>query len=153
MGKLTYDNKVTLVSQPDVANENKVTASDMNQIKTIVNGNDDNFSHISTYSTSETATDMTWIDGKTIYRKVYTGTTTVGGQYTTVDSSFSGNIIKFEGTVINKSNNTTYPLVGENGSNGDFIFPYFQNTKIQLLNYNSKKTFDYILIIEYTKSS
>jgi hypothetical protein len=76
MGKITYDNKVTLVNQPDVANENKVTASDMNEIKTIVNGNDDNFSHISTYSTSETATDMTWIDGKPIYRRVVKVNTT-----------------------------------------------------------------------------
>lgn len=39
MSQITFANKVTLVNQPDVANENKVTASDMNEIKSVVNAN------------------------------------------------------------------------------------------------------------------
>ena len=46
MSQITYDNKVTLVSQPDVANENKVTASDMNEIKTAHNDTDTKLSNI-----------------------------------------------------------------------------------------------------------
>lgn len=37
LSKITYDTKVALNPQPDIANENKVTDSDMNEIKTIVN--------------------------------------------------------------------------------------------------------------------
>lgn len=39
MSQITFANKVTLVNQPDVADENKVTASDMNEIKSVVNAN------------------------------------------------------------------------------------------------------------------
>ena len=46
MSQITYDNKVTLVSQPDVANENKVTASDMNEIKTAHNDTDTKLGNI-----------------------------------------------------------------------------------------------------------
>ena len=106
------------------------------------------------YSTTETQTNMIWIDGKPIYRIVYTGRTTSGGAYTTVTTTFSGNIIYFGGIVINVDNNTIYSIVGEHGSNGDFIFPYFQNgNTIQLCNNNTNKTFDYYLVVEYTKSS
>lgn len=37
LSKLTYATKVALNPQPDIANENKVTDSDMNEIKTVVN--------------------------------------------------------------------------------------------------------------------
>jgi hypothetical protein len=37
MAKITYTNKVTLNPQPSIANENKVTDSDMNEIKSSVN--------------------------------------------------------------------------------------------------------------------
>lgn len=46
MSQITYDNKVTLVSQPDVANENKVTASDMNMIKNAHNDTDNNLNNL-----------------------------------------------------------------------------------------------------------
>lgn len=42
MSKITYDNKVDLNVDNTIANINKVTASDMNEIKTAVNNNDDN---------------------------------------------------------------------------------------------------------------
>ena len=37
LSKLTYATKVALNPQPDIADENKVTDSDMNEIKTVVN--------------------------------------------------------------------------------------------------------------------
>ena len=40
MAKITYTDKVNLVSQP-VPNENKVTAENLNEIKTSVNQNVD----------------------------------------------------------------------------------------------------------------
>lgn len=73
MAKITYDDKVTLNPQPSVANTNKTTASDMNEIKQVVNTNDDTVQEIingEIYSTTEVKTNKVWIDGKPIYRKV-----------------------------------------------------------------------------------
>lgn len=39
MGKINYTNKTTLNPQPSIADENKVTSVDMNEIKSVVNGN------------------------------------------------------------------------------------------------------------------
>lgn len=43
MAKITYTNKETLNSQPSIADKNKVKADDMNEIKSVVNENDDNY--------------------------------------------------------------------------------------------------------------
>ena len=39
MAKITYANKVALNPQPSIADENKVTDADMNEIKSVVNSN------------------------------------------------------------------------------------------------------------------
>ena len=39
MALITYKDKVSLVENPDIADENKVTAQDMNEIKKVVNEN------------------------------------------------------------------------------------------------------------------
>ena len=41
MSQITYANKTTLNPQPSIADENKVTAADMNEIKSAVNDNDE----------------------------------------------------------------------------------------------------------------
>lgn len=46
MSKITWADKVTLDAQPDIAAINKVTAADMNAIKTAVNDIDDKLSTI-----------------------------------------------------------------------------------------------------------
>ena len=43
MAKITYNDKVALIVNPDIADENKVTDNDMNEIKQVVNENDDKF--------------------------------------------------------------------------------------------------------------
>ena len=48
MSKITYDNKVDLNVDNTIANINKVTASDMNEIKSAVNDNDDNIMALDT---------------------------------------------------------------------------------------------------------
>ena len=42
MSKITYTNKVDLYEDTSIADINKVKASDMNEIKTVVNNNDNN---------------------------------------------------------------------------------------------------------------
>lgn len=53
MAKITYVNKETINPQPSVANKNKVTSNDMNEIKSVVNENDDNIGELSKLSTTD----------------------------------------------------------------------------------------------------
>ena len=65
MAQITYDDKVYLNENASVPAINKVQASDMNEIKNVVNANDDKFNY-----TQEEQRIGTWIDGKPLYRKV-----------------------------------------------------------------------------------
>lgn len=51
--QITYDDKVDLQVATNIANINKVTASDMNEIKNVVNGNADEVGDISTLTTTD----------------------------------------------------------------------------------------------------
>ena len=89
MAKITYGNKVALNVNSDIADINKCSASDLNEIKDVVNTNDDNMGLLSNlnttnksnlveaineaklenYSTTEIVIGK-WIDNKPLYRKV-----------------------------------------------------------------------------------
>lgn len=78
LNKITYTDKVALSPQPSVAAINKVSDSDMNEIKSVVNDaidqvdtNTTNITNLSNYSSSEVATGEKWYNGKPIYRRVY----------------------------------------------------------------------------------
>lgn len=49
---ITFNNKTTLNSQPDIANENKVTASDINEIKSVYNTEIGDVSNLNTTATN-----------------------------------------------------------------------------------------------------
>lgn len=51
---ITYDNKVALNVNPDIANTNKVTDNDMNEIKSVVNNNANNIGDLSNLTTPTT---------------------------------------------------------------------------------------------------
>ena len=75
MSKITYTNKVALNENAEISDINKVTDNDMNEIKNVVNNNDDelitintNLTNATTYSTTETVVG-TWMN-KPLYRKV-----------------------------------------------------------------------------------
>ena len=51
MSKITYENKVALNINSDIADVNKVNASDLNEIKNAVNTNDDNMGLLSNLTT------------------------------------------------------------------------------------------------------
>lgn len=90
MSKITYANKTALNENTGVADANKVNANDMNEIKTVVNANDDTMNamivneqsnsttntyscdyinNCNTYSTSEFFTGQYWINNKPIFGK------------------------------------------------------------------------------------
>lgn len=104
MAKITYQDKVALNVNSDIADINKCNASDLNEIKDVVNSNDDNMGLLSNlnttnkssvvnainevnnkfnYSTEEQVIGK-WIDGKPVYRKVVTGTVPKSDYYPTV---------------------------------------------------------------------
>lgn len=110
MAQITYDDKVALNENPSVAEINKVTDDNMNEIKSVVNNNASetstnttNITNLQTYSTNETNTGQIWIDGKPIYRKVvdlgYLGTQTqisYGNKIDTI-TSFGGYLYQDNG--------------------------------------------------------
>lgn len=51
MSKITYENKVALNVNSDIADINKVNASDLNEIKNVVNENDDNMGLLNNLTT------------------------------------------------------------------------------------------------------
>ena len=53
MSKITYTDKVTLNENPNVADINKVKANDLNEIKNVVNANDDNVGDLADLKTTD----------------------------------------------------------------------------------------------------
>lgn len=53
MSKITYQNKVTLNENPNVADINKLKADDLNEIKNVVNANDDNVGNLANLKTTD----------------------------------------------------------------------------------------------------
>lgn len=92
MAKITYLDKVALNENKDIPDNNKVKANDMNEIKNVVNTNDANVGDLADLNTKDISNIVnainevndkfnysteeqrigTWIDGKPLYRKVYT---------------------------------------------------------------------------------
>lgn len=100
MQKITYTNKQDIVSLPDIANENKVTASDMNQIKTVINAN------ALEYDNDKKATDLGLLPIGTIL--------TIGA-----NSEAPNNFLKLNGQAISKTTySALYAIIGDTyGSN------------------------------------
>lgn len=90
--EITYVDKETLNEQPSIADKNKVTDDDMNEIKSVVNtnaGKVGDLANLSTttkasvvdainetitkeaYSTTEIKTNKVWSNGKPIYRRIF----------------------------------------------------------------------------------
>ena len=103
MAQITYADKTALNVNSSIADINKVNASDMNEIKSVVNTNDSNIGDLSSlatdtktsivsaineiknaeaYSTSEVKTNNVWIDNKPIYRKVIEKTVAASSSWT-----------------------------------------------------------------------
>lgn len=71
---ITFGDKTDL-NTTAVADANKVKASDLNEIKSVVNANAEELTNVGTYSTTEVNTGKKWINNKPIYRKVLSFTT------------------------------------------------------------------------------
>lgn len=177
MAKITWADKTALNPQPSIARENKCTNDDLNEIKQVVNTNDDNVGDITTltttdkssvvnaineieagnvYSTNETNTGKIWIDGKPIYRKVV--------QFTVASAEVAWKSAPHGIQNANASSMRiveAYITVNAFGIVNEFVpNQTFQlgiaDTNIRYVNHKSESNFDNktcTCIIEYTKTT
>lgn len=160
MSKITYTDKVTLNENPNVADVNKVKADDLNEIKNVVNANDDKFN----YTQGEQRIG-TWINGKPLYRKVIK-VTSIDRSSNNYDVAISisnlNEIVNIGGTIKITNTNTYKPITviytdnsNAIGSNYSFSVYAITNSYISL-SYGSwwKEIFDKAyIILEYTKTT
>lgn len=86
MAKITYEDKVALIENPDIPDINKVKSTDMNEIKSVVNENDDKFltNGLNISNEVDEDYDVNFIKGNNIYNQIvvdnekYTDTLNVG---------------------------------------------------------------------------
>lgn len=157
---IQYQNKVALNTNPEIADINKVTDNDMNEIKSVVNNNatetsnnTTNITNLNTYSASEVNTGKIWIDNKPIYRKVF--------NFTTASSSVTGwtNIVQISDSLDNVINVYGYTVFGSNKT----PIPRYESTDYYLIflatgNFLRYRCVGFTsancnLVIEYTKTT
>ena len=128
---ITYDNKVALNVNPDIADVNKVTDNDMNEIKSVVNNNANNIGDLSNLETQGTSNLVSsinsankvnifstteqligkWIDGSDLYRIVLSTTGTFSNSNYNIGALNDNYKMRFcFGTFFNSSNNNEYTL-------------------------------------------
>ena len=115
MAKITYTNKETLNAQPSIADKNKVTSTDMNEIKSVVNGlivNSDSTSQEDTYSSEYLNTKFATFENIPV--TLYNNTSGTTGQ---VDlSETSANFTYIE--IFYKTNDADYGSIKVYSPNG-----------------------------------
>ena len=109
-----------------------------------------NPSPAASYSTDEQLTGGTWIDGKPIYRKTWTGTGNPNSFNHNIDSL--GDVIKIDGCFLNTSSQWINFTGADNDTGIYSCRAIVSQTKIifTIRNYNIEK---YTLSVEYTKTS
>lgn len=157
--KLTYANKVALNENADIPNVNKVTDDDMNEIKTVVNNNDDelttintNLMNATTYSIDEIRIG-TWINSKPIYRKVFDRGSSL--------NSFSHNIANVSNIWINNdysvrihTSGNCIPLNGGTASASLITSCYVNSTTVTINVFDSSILPSQVYVtLEYTKTT
>lgn len=117
MAQITYDNKVALNENPSVAEINKVTDNNMNEIKTTINTNTP-VGCINLYAGSTAPTGWLICDGSAVSRTTYANLfSVIGTTYGTGDGSTTFNLPNLKGKVpvgLNSSD-TDFDTLGETG--------------------------------------
>lgn len=107
---------------------------------------------LDSYSTNEVKTNKKWINGKPIYRKVFTGTTPSTNYTKFVDIPNLEKLVQGWGTVNISGNDTTIPFV--NLINNKYFYFYASSdgiyTHFSADTYGNKP---FVFIAEYTKTT
>ena len=110
-----------------------------------------------TYSTSEVKTNKTWIDGKPIYRKVYTGTKSSGWTDITLNISNYDTIYIAQTNFIFTVGNTQYNSPMYQNTSTDFaralLKPQLSSNQMSIGCGTELSNITYQIVIEYTKTT
>jgi len=161
---LNYIIKVTTPDTIKISELTELTSADSTDLIPIVDISADETKKISfnnltkdVYSTSEIKTNKVWIDGKSIYRKVITGTRTSGNNYT-VDFELSSlsSIVKIDIYAICQNTNLAHGIYRMDDT--DQLRYYIDdNSALRLVimdgTSHPAKPYDYVVIAEYTKTT
>ena len=159
MSKITYANKVAINENSEIPDINKIKDTDMNEIKTVVNNNDDDLitintklTNLITYSTTETVVG-TWTDNKPLYRKVYIENNPTTGAWAYVNTDNTYNIKTYKGFYQRTNNRLDALSVGREDAMP--LICTIRNNQIEYKidsTYASGKISAYF-ILEYTKTT
>lgn len=154
MSKITYANKVAINENAEIPDINKVTDSDMNEIKAVVNNNDDIVTNATTYSTDEIRIG-TWMN-KPLYRKVYYVNAFANNSNVYLDINVENvdTVISANGYAKNSSHTETI-FLNSSYSNAihDSIVLEESSNKIRLHTTSDRSGYSGYVWIEYTKTT
>lgn len=136
MGKITYEDKVALIENPDIPDINKVKSDDMNEIKSVVNENDDKFLTNGLNVSNEVDEDyrVNFLHSKNLFDyNHYTINNTSNGTFTIANDTLNfnnntGNAYVITFKKIKVKPNTTYTLNGipNDPNNNNLIYIKFE---------------------------
>lgn len=172
MAKITYENKVALNVNSDIADINKCNASDLNEIKNVVNNNDDNMGLLSNLNTTNKGSIVNSINevnnkfnysteeqvigtdenGKPIYKRSFSGITK-DFDFTVITTDYSTNSIiirKAYGSI--QITNGGIAIGGYVNSNY-FAGLFIHAEELQLYYGAALKKANYNITIEFTKTT
>lgn len=178
MAQITYADKTYLNENASIPANNKVQDVDMNEIKSVVNTNDNNVGDLTTlatdvktsvvgainelknaeiYSTSEVKTNEVWLDGSPIYKKTYTktGTGNAARSESITVGSDSGTIkmfTKYEVLCTNSTSPAVSLMANYYNSGTDYFRVFTGNATTFNLRYYVNYTPVIYVTIYYTKN-
>jgi hypothetical protein len=154
---ITFQDKVSLNTKPDIPEINKITDSNINSLKAGINTNETSINNIKSkmgYSETEITTDKVWIDGKPIYRKVIECRTgnSAGTQFTYESTpSNIDTMVRIDGMLNEQS--ARFPINAWY-SNAYYISAYYDpDGTIRGICGSSLVNRTCFIIIEYTKTT
>lgn len=153
---ITYGDKSYLNQNADIPATNKVQDIDMNEIKAVVNNNANILQGETTYSLNETNTGKTWIDGKTIYRKVINFGSLPNNSIKNVAHSISdlSYVIFANGISYSSTTGNYFPIPYSADSLQAQVKMWVTNTDVYLQTLADRTDYSQTyIVLEYTKTS
>lgn len=146
MAMITYDDKQAMGTQPTIPEVNKVTDSDMNEIKTAINNN-------TTYSNTEKVIGF-WVDNKPIYSQTINfgslpnnGSKNVAHNISNIDK-----VVNYRGIAYSSSAFRTLPTCSPLNLTYN-IDLYVDTTDIHIITGIDRTSYTSYVTIEYTKTT
>jgi len=139
MAKITWTNKTTLNPQPSIARENKVIDDDMNEIKQVVNANDDNVGDLADLDTTDKSSLVNAVN------ELATGWTSLGTQTGSTAIALPNNFKELIVDIdqVGTSKNYTFHFIKEQLSSSSKVYingAYISNSNASQIGLNISLT-------------